>query len=130
MFHDHETAGHAGKLETYNAVRQHYWWPGLWTFVKNYMKGCGPCQQFKINQSPSHPALMPIESVKVTRLLTNCSMDLIMDLPPVDSFDSILVMVDQGLSKGGNFNSLHEDTDHQRSCTTPIGQPVQMIWTT
>ena len=23
-FHDHETAGHPGKIGTYNAVRQHY----------------------------------------------------------------------------------------------------------
>ena len=29
MFHDHETAGHPGELETYNLVRQYYWWPGL-----------------------------------------------------------------------------------------------------
>jgi hypothetical protein len=29
MFHDHETAGHPGKLETYNSIRQHYWWPGM-----------------------------------------------------------------------------------------------------
>ena len=29
MFHDHETAGHPGELETYNSIRQHYWWPGL-----------------------------------------------------------------------------------------------------
>ena len=29
MFHDHETAGHPGKLETYNALHQHYWWLGL-----------------------------------------------------------------------------------------------------
>ena len=29
MFHDHETAGHPGELETFNAIRQHYWWPGL-----------------------------------------------------------------------------------------------------
>ena len=28
-FHDHETAGHPGELGTYNAVHQHYWWPGL-----------------------------------------------------------------------------------------------------
>jgi hypothetical protein len=34
MFHDHETAGHSGELETFNAIRQHYWWPGLRTFVK------------------------------------------------------------------------------------------------
>ena len=36
MFHDHETTGHPGELETYNTIRQHYWWPGLCTFVKNY----------------------------------------------------------------------------------------------
>ena len=42
-FHDHETAGHPGELSTYNAVRQHYWWPGLRTFVKNYVQGSGTC---------------------------------------------------------------------------------------
>ena len=33
MFHDPETAGHPGEIATYNAVQQHYWWPGLKTFV-------------------------------------------------------------------------------------------------
>jgi Integrase zinc binding domain len=49
MYHDHKTAGHPEKLETYNRVRQHYWWPGLQMFAKNYVQGCGVCQQFKIN---------------------------------------------------------------------------------
>ena len=100
MFHDHETAGHPGELETFNSIRQHYWWPGLRTFVENYVKGCGVCQQFKINRSPAKPAFIPTEGAKSTRPFTNCSMDLIMDLPPVDSLDSILVVVDQGLTKG------------------------------
>ena len=43
---------------------------------------------------------MPIESAKTTRPFAHCSMDLITDLPPVEGFYSILVMVDQGLSKG------------------------------
>jgi hypothetical protein len=34
MYHDHKTAGHPGELETYNGIRQNYWWPGLQTFVK------------------------------------------------------------------------------------------------
>ena len=34
MFHDHEMAGHPGELETFNSVKQHYWWPGMQTFVK------------------------------------------------------------------------------------------------
>ena len=100
MFHDHETAGHPGELETFNSIQQHYWWLGLRTFVKNYVKGCGVCQQFKIDWSPSKLAFVPTEGVKSTRPFTNCSMDLIMDLPPVNGFDSILVMVDQGLTKG------------------------------
>jgi hypothetical protein len=49
LFHDHETAGHPGELETYNAIKQHYWWPGLRVFVKNYIKGCGVYQQFRID---------------------------------------------------------------------------------
>jgi flagellar biosynthesis/type III secretory pathway chaperone len=37
MYHDYETAGHPGKLEAYNRIRQNYWWPGQQTFVKNYI---------------------------------------------------------------------------------------------
>ena len=38
MFHDHETAGHPGELETFNSVKHHYWWPGIRTFVKPMSK--------------------------------------------------------------------------------------------
>jgi hypothetical protein len=100
LFHDHKTAGHPGELETYNSVKQHYWWPGLRIFVKNYVKGCGICQQFKIDQNPSHPSFILVEGAISTRPFAHCSMDLITDLPPVEGSDSILVVVDQGLSKG------------------------------
>jgi hypothetical protein len=49
MYHNHKTAGHPVELETYNGIRRNYWWPGLRTFIKNYVQGCGICQQFKIN---------------------------------------------------------------------------------
>ena len=65
-YHDLETAGHPGELETYNAIKQHYWWPGLRSFVKNYVQGCGTCQQFKINRNPSHPAFLPTEGATST----------------------------------------------------------------
>jgi hypothetical protein len=100
LFHNHEMVGHPGELETYNLVKQHYWWPGLRIFVKNYIKGCGICQQFKIDQNPSHPSFIPVEGAILTRPFAHCSMDLIMDLPLAEGNDSILVMVDQGLSKG------------------------------
>ena len=100
MMHDHETAGHPGKAETLVSVEQHYWWPGLCTFVQNYVKGCSICQQYKINQSPSHPSYTPIPASTVMQPFANCSMDLITDLPLSNSFDSILVMVDHRLTKG------------------------------
>ena len=61
---------------------------------------CGTCQQFKIDRSLSKPAYLPTKGVKSLRPFANCSMDLITDLPPADGHDSILVVVDQGLSKG------------------------------
>ena len=66
-YHDAPTAGHPGELETYNALRTHYWWPGMRTFVKNYVKGCAFCQQFKINRHPTKPALMSIPGPTSTR---------------------------------------------------------------
>jgi hypothetical protein len=48
-FHDHETTGHPGDIQMYNTIGQHYWWPGMQTFVKNYIHRCGVCQQFKID---------------------------------------------------------------------------------
>jgi Integrase zinc binding domain len=58
MYHDYGTAGHPGELETYNGIRQNYWWQGLWTFVKNYVQGCSICQQFKItDHHPTQPIL-------------------------------------------------------------------------
>ena len=99
-FHNHQTAGYPGEIGTYNTVRQHYWWPGLRTFVKNYIQECGTCQQFKIDRTPTKPAYILTEGAKVTQPFANCSMDLITDLPPVEGYDLILVVVDQGLSKG------------------------------
>jgi len=60
-FHDNETAGHPGELKMYNTIWQHYWWPGLWTFTRNYVQGCGICQQLKINWSLSKPMLCPLK---------------------------------------------------------------------
>ena len=100
MYHDHKTARHPGELETYNVVRQKFWLLGLHIFVKNHVKGCGICQQFKIDRSPSQPSFIPVEGAISTQPFAHCSMDLITNLPSVDGSDKLLVMVDQGLSKG------------------------------
>ena len=93
-------AGHPGELQMFNVVKEHHWWPGLQVFVKNYVQGCGTCQQFKIDRNPTKPVFMPLEGAKSTRPFTSCSMDLITDLPLVDGYDSILAVVDRGYTKG------------------------------
>ena len=100
MFHDHEMAGHPGELEIYNSVKQYYWWPGMWTFIKWYMQGCGICQQFKINRNLSHLSYFLIEGSKSMRPFAQCLMDMITDLPLSNGYDSILAVVDHGLTKG------------------------------
>ena len=54
----------------------------------------------KTEQHNYKPAFLPTEGAKTTRPFAYCSMDFITDLPSVQNFDSILVVVDQGLSKG------------------------------
>ena len=99
--HDHPTAGHPGAATTYLNVSRHYWWPGLTTFVHEYVKGCGKCQQNKINRRPWKGPLMPIAGPQDPTPFRQISMDLLTDLPPTEeSYDTLLVVVDHGLSKG------------------------------
>ena len=105
QFHDKILVGHPGEIETLNTVKEYYWWPGMRSFIKNYVKGCGICQQFKINRNPLNPSYIPVPGPTTTRPFANCSMDLITDLPPVTMedgtvVDAIMVVVDHGLTKG------------------------------
>src|SRR5258706_14060370 len=80
--HDHPTAGHPGAATTYLHIARSYWWPGMSTFVHKYVKGCGTCQQNKINRRPWKGPLMPIPGPKDPRPFQQISMDLLTDLPP------------------------------------------------
>ena len=98
--HDHPTSGHPGIQETFRKLAKDVYWPGMKTYVQNYVKGCPICQQYKINRHPVKPPMQPINGPKSTRPFSQISMDLITDLPPDDGYDSILSIVDHGLTKG------------------------------
>jgi len=70
------------------------------TYVQNYVKGCPICQQYKINCHPVKPPMQPTKGPSSTRPFAQISMDLITDLPPDNRYDSILSIVDHGLTKG------------------------------
>ena len=98
-FHDYMLAGHPGFFKTLHLIKEHYGWPGMTVFLKKYIDGCVICQQMKPNTHPSVAPLMPIKS-HAHRPFQQITMDFITDLPLSDGFDSIFVVVDQGLSKG------------------------------
>ena len=45
--HDHILSGHLGFNKTYNKIKCRFWWPNLYTEVRNYVLGCIPCQRRK-----------------------------------------------------------------------------------
>jgi hypothetical protein len=98
--HNHETSGHPGIAETCRKLSKEVYWPNMNTYVQNYVKGCPTCQQFKINRHPMKPPMQPIKGPSSTKPFAQISMDLITDLPPDDGFNSILSIVDHGLTKG------------------------------
>ena len=63
------------------------------------MTGCVVCQANKVNTHTIIPALFPLKS-NCTYPFQQVSVDLITDLPPSGSFDSVMVVVDHGLTKG------------------------------
>ena len=49
--HDSPSAGHFGQAKTFALVTQSFYWPGLRTFVNDYVKSCDTCAR---NKMPHH----------------------------------------------------------------------------
>ena len=99
-YHNTLPSGHSGHLKTLELVRCHYWWPGMTVFIKNYVTGCAICQWMKVNTHPSTPGLIPIKAQQNATPFSQVTCNFIMDLPKSDGFDSIMVVVDHGSTKG------------------------------
>jgi hypothetical protein len=97
--HSAPTSGHAGRFRTKAILERDFWWPGLSTFVNRFIAGCAVCQQNKVNTHPTAPTLSPISSSS-TLPFKQLSVDLVTDLPLSQGHDSLMVMVDHGLTKG------------------------------
>ena len=97
--HSSPLSGYMGIFHTKSILERDYWWLGLASFVKNFIDGYVICQQNKVNTHPTTLPLCPISSTS-SLPFKQLSVDLITDLPPSSTFDSILVMVDHGLTKG------------------------------
>ena len=97
--HESPVAGHPGRFKTLQLLKERFYWPRMATMTANFVEGCATCQQMKLNTHPTTAPLMPIIS-HTTQPFQQVTMDFITNLPISNGFDSIFIMVDQGLSKG------------------------------
>ena len=97
--HSSLASGHGGFFHTYSLLSYDYWWLGMSSFVRCFISGCTLCQQMKVNIYPTVSTLSPLPST-CTCPFQQLSVDLITDLPSSHGYNSLMVMVDHGLSKG------------------------------
>ena len=84
-------------------VLKHLWWPTIHRDVRQYVRGCQTCQAAKVNTHPTSPPITPHDVASNPFPFKQVSVDLVTDLPPAKGCDSILTIVDQGLTKAAFF---------------------------
>ena len=57
LYHNSPAGGHLGRDQTYEEVARHHKWPGMRSWIAEYVKGCGICQQ---NKPQTHPRRTPL----------------------------------------------------------------------
>ena len=98
--HDFPAAGHFGYNKTLELISRDFWWPQMWKDVKDFVLSCDICSRSKNPQHRPYGLLQPLPIP--CRPWSSVSMDFITDLPSLNSFDSIFVVVER-LTKMAHF---------------------------
>ena len=107
--HDSSLAGHFGISKTQELVCRDFWWPGMHSMIRDYVKSCDTCARSKTAMHQPSGLLLPLPIPP--RPWSSISMDFIVKLPKSRGSDSILVVVDR-FSKMAHFIPCNE------SCTS------------
>ena len=103
--HNHPLSGHFGQNHTLELIHCEYTWPGIHTYVKDYVKSCMACTWAKTQHHRPYGMLkqLPVPNWPWNSIL----MDFIDELPSSSSFTAILVIIDW-LSKQVIFIPTHD----------------------
>src|SRR5258706_2752914 len=106
--HDHPTAGHFRETKTMELIHHNYHWPGLRHMVGDYIRSCTSCAHTKVMCHKPYSLLkqLPIPGQPWESIL----MDFIKQLPTLEGFTAILVIVDR-LTKQSLFIPTHDMVD-------------------
>ena len=62
LHHDTSVAGHPGYEKMIELLQRTYFWPGMISFVKDYISRCDRCARFKGTNQPPFGTLNPLEA--------------------------------------------------------------------
>ena len=87
--HDELLSGHLGFNKTYERMREKYWWPNMWTTVKEYVLSCPECQQRKSSRQKPFGLMTPITGV--SRPFEKVACDIVGPLPCSNAGNKYLI---------------------------------------
>ena len=91
--HDSVLSGHPGQKRTLALVQRDFSWPGLDTYVRNYVRACDVCGRIKAPRHKPFGLLRPLDIPdRPWRAIT---MDHIVKLPGSHGYDTIWVICDR-----------------------------------
>jgi len=101
-------AGHFGQSKMLSLVCREYFWPKLWEFMVDYVNSCSVCTR---NKSRQHWPYGYLKQLPIPlQPWDSISMDFIKQLPPLEGFMKILVMINW-LTKQAMFIPAHRSID-------------------
>jgi hypothetical protein len=103
--HDSPMGGHAGRAKTLEVLQRQYYWPSMHETVRRYVKSCHTCSRTKASREKYHGLLKPLPVPE--RRWADLSVDFIVDLPPSEGCENIMVVVDR-LSKHRHVIGCHD----------------------
>ncbi len=93
LYHENPTSGHPGRAGTFALIGRQYFWKGMDSFIRRWVRNCLVCRRIKSFRQGYRGLLQPLPIPQ--RAWLDISMDFIVGLPVCDGFDAILVVVDR-----------------------------------
>ncbi|MES9902576.1 MAG: integrase zinc binding domain-containing protein, partial [Sedimenticola sp.] len=92
-FHDcHAGGGHLGITKTHAAIREKYYFPGMYQVIHDYVTTCDQCQRMKTIRRKLPP---PLTSMPISDVFDRWHMDILGPLPKTeDGYQYVLLVVD------------------------------------
>ena len=92
LHHNKPVAGPPSYKKIIELLQRMYFWPGMTSFVKDYINRCDRCARFKGTNQVPFGMLNPLEAPHMPWV--DVTIDFTMDLPISNGYDYILVVVD------------------------------------